>query len=146
METILATKWLVASGCFAIFLSSLLGVVMLIPLQKPRQPTGTGVNFKQIGAAHIDWIMLGLMSTAAGGLIYLFDLTLPFYVIGFMIFGAWINPLSYVWRAFGINAFQFAGGPRQRLASFLSGFSSVAIILAWGVIFYSLFGSLGLRL
>jgi hypothetical protein len=135
MTSLLAAKWLVTSGCLAIFLSCFLGVAMLIPHQTGSSNDKTAINFKHVGAAHIDWIMLGLMTSAAGGLIVLFDLRPPASIIGLMIFGAWINPLSYVFKAFGINAFQFGGSTTQRLASLLGGVSSLSIIAAWLLVF-----------
>lgn len=144
MEPIVATKLLFLSGCLAVFSSSWLGVVMFLPLQRPQKATGKGVNFKQIGAAHVDWILLGLMSAAAGGLTFLFELRLTPFIIWAMIFGAWANPLPYVWRAFGINAFVFSGGPVQRIAAMFGGASSIAILTAWGAIFYAIVtGSVG---
>lgn len=143
MTTLIAAKWLVASGCFAIFLSSWLGVAMLVPHAKGHSEEPGKINFKHIGAAHVDWIILGLMSAASGGMIFLFQMTPPPLVVGLMIFGAWANPLPYVFRAFGINAFRFAGSPLQKFAATLGGLSSAAILVAWGYIFFKLFTSLG---
>ena len=134
MTSILAAKLLVFSGASAIAFSSLLGLAMLIPLQSWGHRFGKGMNFKQVGAAHLDWIMLGLMQGLAGGLIALFSLDVTTAAVWAMIFGAWANPLPYVFRAFGVNAFAFAGGPVQRAAAGLGLTSSLAILYAWSVI------------
>jgi hypothetical protein len=134
VTSISAAKVLVFSGAAAIFFSSLLGLAMLIPLQPWAQKLGRGVNFKQIGAAHLDWIMLGLMQGLAGGMIVLFGVSLAPLAIWAMVFGAWANPLPYVFRAFGVNAFVFGGGLLQRAASVLGLTSSLCILYAWFVI------------
>jgi hypothetical protein len=131
MTSIYSAKLLVFSGATAIAFSSLLGLAMLVPLQKGGQKFGRGLNFKQIGAAHLDWIMLGLMQGLAGGMIYLFGVTPGSAAVWAMLFGGWINPLPYVFRAFGINAFAFEGSLVQRSASALGLVSSLAIIFSW---------------
>ncbi|MBL4617109.1 MAG: hypothetical protein JKY46_05395 [Robiginitomaculum sp.] len=136
MTSIESAKLLLFSGGAAILFSSLLGVLMLIPLQAHQPKKKSGVNFKHIGAAHLDWIILGLMQGLAGALIWAFSLDIALWILLLMIFGAWINPLAYVFLAFGINAFQFSGGIMQRLAATLAGLSSLAIIVAWAVILF----------
>lgn len=131
MITFDAARLLVFSGAFAILVSSLLGFAMLIPLQPWGRSWAAGLNFKQIGAAHLDWIMLGLMQGLAGGLIFLFGLSPPAWVVWFMIVGGWLNPLPYVFRAFGVNAFAFDGGMIQRISAALGGLSSTMIAVAW---------------
>jgi hypothetical protein len=132
----LAAKILVFSGAAAIVFSSLLGMAMLIPLQPWAKKRGSGINFKQIGAAHLDWIMLGLMQGLAGGVIALFGASAAPFVVWAMVFGAWANPLPYVFRAFGVNAFAFDGGLLQRTAAILGLTSSLAILYAWFVILF----------
>jgi hypothetical protein len=137
MTSLDSAKFLALSGSISIFFSAWIGVIMLFP-RKPKAESGksSGVNFKQIGAAHIDWIMLGLMQGLAGVLIFLFQVTPAPYVLWLMAFGAWFNPLPYVFRAFGVNAFVFAGGPVQRMAAAMGSLSSTAILLGWSLIFW----------
>jgi hypothetical protein len=134
VPSLLATQMLVFSGAAAIAFSSLLGLAMLVPLQGWGQKFGRGLNMKQIGAAHLDLIMLGLMQGLAGGMIGVFSLDVPAAAVWAMIFGAWANPAPYVFRAFGVNAFAFGGGPVQRAAAALGLTSSLAILSAWTVI------------
>lgn len=129
-----AARILVFSGALAILVSSLLGFAMLIPLQPWGQKLTKGMNFKQLMSAHLDWIMLGLMQALAGGVIVLFGLSPSAWVVWFMVAGGWLNPLPYVFRAFGINAFAFAGSMTQRAASALGGISSTMIVAAWFMI------------
>ncbi|MBL0923998.1 MAG: hypothetical protein IBJ12_05970 [Sphingomonadaceae bacterium] len=134
MTTLEATQVLVFSGALAILVSSLLGFAMLIPLQPWGRKLTKDMNFKQIGSAHLDWIMLGLMQALAGGLIFLFDLSPAIWVVWAMVAGGWLNPLPYVFRAFGVNAFVFDGGLVQRAASALGGLSSTLIVVSWIVL------------
>jgi hypothetical protein len=136
MAPLEAAKWLAVSGGLAILWSTMLGFVMLIP-QQGRKADGapTTINWRQIGAAHLDWIMLGLMSMAAALLLTLFGHAVPSLLVAIFIFGAWINPTAYVFRAFGINAFRFSGSGVQKGASLLSGVSSLAILISWLWIF-----------
>lgn len=129
-----AVKLLVFSGGSAILFSSILGLFMLIPMQKDpskENTTPSTIIFKHIGAAHIDWIMLGLMLGLAAALIQIFELTTEPFAVVCLIFGAWMNPLPYVFRAFGINAFRFGGSIVQRLAATLGITSSLAIVFGW---------------
>jgi hypothetical protein len=134
-----SAKFLVLSGSISIFFSSWIGVTMLFPhMPKAEGAKTPGINFKQIGAAHIDWIMLGLMQGIAGLLLFLFNAPVAPYVVWILAFGAWFNPLPYVFRAFGINAFVFAGGPVQRIAAGMGASSSAAIIIGWSLIFWAI--------
>jgi hypothetical protein len=74
MDHLDATRLLVFSGGLSILFASLLGAVMLIPMQPWGKALLKQVNFKQLLAAHLDWVMLGLMQGLAGGLIAVFAL------------------------------------------------------------------------
>lgn len=135
MPAVLSAKWLITSGCLAIFISSLVGLSLLVP--SIRVPAHSE-RLKQLGKAHIDWIMLGLMSVASGTLIWLHDLNVdPLFII-LILFGAWTNPLPYVFRAFGIDAFQFAGGLIQRSASAFAAISVAALLAGWFGLFFQI--------
>lgn len=132
-----AARLLIFSGSAAVFFSSLMGVAMLIPMQPWGRHLVKGLNFRQIGAAHLDWIMLGLMQAMAGGLIAAFALVPASWVVWAMIIGGWLNPLPYLFRAFGVDAFALAGGPLQRAAALLGGFSATLIVVSWAVLLHS---------
>ncbi len=107
---------------------------MLIPFQPWGKRAFKGVNFKQLLAAHLDWVMLGLMQGLAGGLIAAFALSPATVIVWLMVLGGWLNPLPYVFRAFGINAFALTGPVAQRAAASLGGISSAMIIVAWAAL------------
>lgn len=136
-----ATKVLTFSGSLSVLFAALLGTAMLIPLQPWGRAAFRSVNFKQLLAAHLDWVMLGLMQGLAAGLVAVFELAPSSFVVWAMVLGAWLNPLPYVFRAFGINAFSFSGPLVQRTAAALGGVSSALIVLAWTLLLVSAWGS-----
>lgn len=132
-----ATRLLIFSGGLSILFASLMGAVMLIPFQPWGKGAFKGINFKQLLAAHLDWVMLGLMQGLAGGLIAVFALAPAAWAVWFMVLGGWLNPLPYLFRAFGINAFALTGSLTQRLAASLGGLSATMIIVAWTVLLFA---------
>lgn len=104
---------------------------MLIPLQPWGREAFKGVNFKHLLSAHLDWVMLGLMQGLAAGLVVAFALAPAHFVVWALVVGSWLNPLPYLFRAFGINAFSFSGPLAQRMAAGLGAVSSALIIIAW---------------
>jgi len=130
---------LVFSGSLAILISSCLGVFMMIPhlTNERSKKIAKQINFKHLLAAHLDWIMLGLMQGLAAGLIAAFSLEVGLWVIILMIYGAWMNPVPYFLRAFGINAFVFAGAPIAKFFNILATISVICIITSWSVLLYA---------
>lgn len=132
MSTDQAIKWWLFSAGAAFAFSCLWGFGMLLLVKKASEGRPLGVNLRQLGAAHLDWLMLALMLGLASGFVRAFELSeLPHWIVMGLLLGAWINPLSYVFRAFGVNAFVFSGGALQRASAALGGVSSVAILSAW---------------
>ena len=131
MQTLDATRLLVFSGAAAMLFSSLLGFAMLVPMQPWGAQLLKGVNLKQVGAAHLDWIMLGLMQGLAAGVVAAFALSPPDTAVWAMIAGGWMNPIPYIFRAFGVNAFAFGGGPLQWFAASLGAVSVTFVLYAW---------------
>lgn len=136
-----AARTLLWSGGAAIAWSSVLGFMMLVPMQPwarrampPTESPRLKVSFKQVGAAHLDWIVLGLMLGLAAGFVVAFDLAPPALAVGALAAGAWLNPLPYVFRAFGVNAFVLGGPWYQVLAALLGLTSSLGILFGWGTL------------
>lgn len=126
-----AARALVLAGGAAVLFSSLLGLAMLVP----RQPWGTALAPymppKAFGPAHLDWIMLGLMLGLAAGVVTLTDTAVPRVWVAMMVAGAWLNPLPYLFRAFGVDAFVLAGALPQRAAASLGLSSSLLLVSGW---------------
>jgi hypothetical protein len=136
LDQLEAARLLIFSGGLSILFASLLGAVMLIPLQPWGKGVFGAINFKQLLAAHLDWVMLGLMQGLAGALIMVFALAPSSLIVWFMVMGGWLNPLPYLFRAFGINAFALTGSLTQRAAASLGGLSATMIIIAWAVLLW----------
>ncbi len=126
-----AVRWLVVCGGAAMTWSSIIGFIMLVPMQPWGKGRLPAFNAKQVGAAHLDWIVLALMLGLAAGMIAAFGLNPPTSVVIALAVGAWLNPLPYVFRGFGINAFVLAGPLHQRLAASMGLLSSLLILYGW---------------
>ena len=50
------------------------------------------------------------------------------------VFGGWVNPTAYFFRAIGIDAFVFGGSWKQILSATIAGVSAASIALGWGMI------------
>ncbi len=109
---------------------------MLVPVQAHGPKQGKGINLKQIGAAHLDWIMLGLIQGPAAGLNLAFGLDPALCLVGPMIFSRLLVSLPDVFRAFGINLLVLADSSVQRMAAALGGISSYAIIVSCSVLLF----------
>lgn len=126
------TDWpllLAANAGAQILFAVLLGWAMLLPTRSTSN--GQAVDHRQLRAAYLDWIMLGLSQTAAALIIAEAQLRQVAAPAILLIAGGWLNPLPYVLRAFGIDAFRFAGSPKQRASAALDGLSSVALTIGW---------------
>lgn len=136
IEPTRAAQWLVFSGALAIFWASLLGLFMMIPhLQMSTLSKATrSINFRLLLSAHLDWIMLAFMQGLAAGLLVLFDLSAPVWLVAGIIFGGWMNAVPYFLRAFGINAFVYGGETIQKTAFILGGISVFILTIAWGIL------------
>ncbi len=129
----LASRLMLMSAALSITFSSLMGFgMLLITKQLHDNPSSVKVNLRQLGAAHLDWLMLSFMLGIAVMFMHVFELkSIDRWIPIVLIAGSWINPVSYVFRAFGVNSFVFAGGLTQRLSAALGGISSVMIVAAW---------------
>ena len=126
------TDWpllLAANAGAQIFFAVLLGWAMLLPTRPGS--SGQTIDHRQLWAAHLDWIMLGLSQTAAALIITEANLTHSALAAVLLIAGGWLNPLPYLFRAFGIDAFRYAGSMVQRASAALGGVSSVALTIGW---------------
>lgn len=114
-----------------ILFASLLGWLMVAARQPWACEPASSLRSKAMTAAHLDWMVLGFMQGLAAFMLDRWPTPGDAVAAGLLVYGGWINPLAYVFRALGIDAFSFAGGPGQRLAAFFLGTSSLAITAAW---------------
>jgi hypothetical protein len=122
------------NGGLQILFSSLFGVFMLVPMQPWGRRLVPKVNMKSLLAAHIDWIMLAFMQFAAAFIMRGWAATTSLTVACLLVAGGWVNPIPYLLRGWGIDAFVFGGPAKQRISAAISGASSAAIITAWGAL------------
>jgi hypothetical protein len=132
---------LLVNATLQVFASSLLGFVMLLPLQPwvpafvKRLPPP-----KALLPVHLDLYMLAFMQAlAAFAMLHVGMPHRAILVAGLLIFGGWMNPLPYLFRLFKVNAFVFGpgGGLRQWAAAALAGLSAAGIVAAWGILLAS---------
>lgn len=125
-------RWLLMSAALEILASSLLGYVMLIPMQ----PWGKALRdrwppARVLMSVHLDLIMLALMQAAAALGTYVLPNKHDSTVAWLLIASGWLNVTPYAWRAAGVNAFAFAGGFVQRFAASLSFAGTIALTTGW---------------
>ncbi len=132
-----SAQWLIHSATLQFTFSVALGWLMLVP----RQPWGRSMKWlhsKDFTAAHVDWFILSFMQFSAVGLMHFMQsqVSSPWTISVLLAFGGWLNPVPYVLRAVGINAFQLAGNRRQLVAASLAGLSSLAITVGWVLLLF----------
>lgn len=131
-----ATALLAYNAGLQILVSSLLGSLMLIPMQPWGKRVRAHIDFKALLSTHLDWLMLAFMQFGAAFIFLHWPETKSRTVALLLVFGGWVNPLSYLARGFGVNAFAFAGPPVQRIAATIVGISAVCIITGWAMILW----------
>ena len=137
-----ATRLLQLNAGAQILASSVMGTLMLLPLQPWFPWKAPGKMFKEFGAAHLDWFMLGFMQHVAASILsQQVSLGHPeaaaevSAISKLLVFGGWMNPTAYIFRGLGIDAFVLGGSKKQFMAALLGAVSSSAIILAWTRLF-----------
>ena len=135
-------RLLLVNGALQIFWSIVVGFIMLVP----RQPWGRGLErllpkARDLLSAHLDWIMLAFMQFAAALVMKHFPGTASAAAAVLLIVGGWLNPVPYLFRGFGVNAFALTGSTVQRLAAALGLGSSLALLVAWGRLVVLLFAA-----
>lgn len=129
---------LVANAFSQFTVAALVGFAMLLPRQ-PWFRFKLPLRQKELLAAHLDWIMLGLVQIA--GAVAMQSHTTPSWpVTWLLVFGGWVNALPYLLRGMGIDAFVLAGSPAQRIGAAISGISSMALLVAFALMTFSLWG------
>jgi hypothetical protein len=131
--------WLLSlNASLQVLVSSLLGVVMLLPMQPWGKKLLPSFDPKALLSTHLDWLMLAFMQWGAAFCMAQFPHCRSSLAAQLLVFGGWTNALPYLLRAFRINAFVLAGPPKQLVSAAIAGLSSLAIICAWGLIVWRL--------
>jgi len=128
-------RLLLISGASQLFFSSLVGVFMLVLMQPWGQPLARRApKLRDLGSAHLDWIVLAFMQFGAAYILDKFTVAQSSTVAPLLVFGGWLNPVPYIARGLGINAFVLSGGPKQITFALLGAASSIAILAGWGML------------
>ena len=122
-------RLLVSNALVQITFSAWFGVWLLYRLHLAGRRNGA----RDLVAAHVDWIVLGLVQGAVGyGLerLRLDVAALPAILIAI---AGWLNPVPYLARGVGVNAFEYGGSIGQRLLALLSATSAISLVvgLTW---------------
>jgi len=127
-------RLLVVSGGIEMLVASLLGFVMLLPMQPWGAPIARRLpSGKQLLSVHLDLVMLSLMQLGAAAGIAAGGGGVPL-ASGLLVYGAWMGAAPYVFRMAKINAFVMGGRPPQVLAALLSLSGVLATVAAWTVL------------
>lgn len=108
--------------------ASLLGFAMLVPMQPWGRGLAARFDSRALRAAHLDWIMLALVQQGVAFTLEHWPVRHVDMITALLMFGGWVNPLAYLFRAFGINAFVLSWRPRQLGAALLVGASAVSLL------------------
>ena len=129
------------NAALQVLVSSLLGALMLVPMQPWGKRLLPHVNMKSLLATHLDWYMLAFMQWGAAFMMWRWPALAQMWVAWLLVFGGWTNALPYLLRGFGINAFVMGGNALQRVAAGVAGLSVLAILVAWGWVVWQIFCS-----
>lgn len=100
-----SSEWLLRNAILQVAFSIFLGWLMLLPRQKRGGGALAVLLTKDFTAAHLDWLMLAFMQFGAAFVVSTRAIPYSSVMVACLIFGGWANPLSYVFRAFGVNGF-----------------------------------------
>lgn len=129
-------KLLVINASIQILVSSLLGFLLLIPMQPWGKNFLKNVrNLHDLRSTHLDWLMLAFMQYGAAFALMHLPITKPGFVAALLVFGGWMNATPYLVRGiWGINAFSLSGNGKQMFSATLGLVSVLSIITAWSLI------------
>ncbi len=78
---------------------------------------------RDLVAAHLDWIMLGLVQIAVSRAIEVLDLEGALTPATMIVAAGWLNPVPYLARGLGVDGFTYGGARVQRTVAVLGGAS-----------------------
>jgi hypothetical protein len=130
-----SARLLVLNGAVQIAFSIAIGFLMLVPLQSWGRPVARFLpKQRDLGSAHLDWLMLALTEFAAAVGVQHLPSGRSTIAASLLVIGTWLNPLPYVLRGYGIDAFVLAGRPTQIMGALVGLGSSVALATGWAML------------
>jgi hypothetical protein len=126
-------RLLVFNATLQFLISSILGLILLIPMQTWGKNFSAYVsNMADLRGTHLDWLMLGLMQFGIAFALSYWPLSNAGTIAWLLVFGGWMNAFPYLVRGlFGINAFQLGGPPKQFFCALLGLISVLSLITSF---------------
>lgn len=123
-------RLLIINATLQFLVSSLLGVLLLVPMQSwGKGLTRHVASMADLRGTHLDWLMLGLMQYGIAFGLHTMPLPSSGLIACLLVFGGWMNAFPYLVRGlFGINAFTLGGPPRQIVCA-LIGLTSISSLI-----------------
>lgn len=124
--------------------TTLLGWALLFPRQPWAKKYGwaQALRSKDVTAAHVDWVILGLVNVGAALVIprIAHRLDDPHAIARCLVYSSWVAPLTYFFRGFGINGFRITGLNKESVVG-LTGFTATSsFTYAWIKVVQAWFG------
>jgi len=134
-----APHMLVVNATLQLLISSLLGVLLLIPMQPWGKRFLQNVkNLPDLRSTHIDWLLLALMQFGVAFALAQKPIHSERLVAWLVIFGGWMNATPYLVRGlWGINAFSLSGSMKQKAFALLGFVSVTSLITAFVILLVS---------
>lgn len=133
--TVQPVALLAFNGAAQILVSLLLGLFMLALLQPWGRPLAAyAPKWRDLLSAHLDWIMLAVTQFAAAFAIERYSIPHSCIIAWVLVYGGWLNPVPYLLRGVGIDAFVFGGPWKQRAGACLGLSSVLALLVGWGLV------------
>ena len=131
-----AVQLLVFNATLQIFVSAVLGLLLLIPMQPWGKTFLKGLKSpRDLLSTHLDWFMLAFMQYGIAFALSIKPVSKEWLVAILLIFGGWMNATPYLIRGiWGIDAFSLSGSPKQLLAAGLGLISVLSILVALGIL------------
>jgi hypothetical protein len=138
-------KLLLFNATLQIFVSSVLGVLLLIPMQPWGKAFLRNVkNLSDVRSTHIDWLLLAFLQFGIALALSVWPVTRSGIIAILLVFSGWMNAVPYLVRGFwGINAFAFSGSGRQRFFAALGFISVLSLLTAVGMLLFGWIGRAG---
>lgn len=131
---------LMLNASVQILVSTVLGFVMLLPMQPWGGAIGAYLpSMHAMLAVHLDWYMLAFMEFACAVLFIFHPSVTSVNISRALIFGGWVNPIAYFLRDIGIDAFVIGGNLKQITSALIAGFSASCILVSWIIIVWRLY-------
>ena len=130
-------SFLLFNASIQILVSTILGFIMLIPMQpwgeftKPYLP-----SMHAFLAVHLDWYMLAFLEFCMAFIYNTYPCLECKTSTLLLIFGGWINPMAYLLRSYGINAFVLGGDWLKLISASISLISAICILICWSLLIY----------